>query len=182
MGLVHCSQQINVARVVVLCEPVPPVASFLHLAVLHVPRDQPRYLCPAQSRHRRDLLPQQTLSRALLLPIFLIANRAGHPFVDLLASRCLEPHLLAGLQKCPNLFQAQFFCVLHAYLQSQACEIRSPSGSCCVINTVALQAHAALYKTPLASSHPLVLKCPPRPSGLRESDVCRITARLRGGG
>src|ERR1700693_1772030 len=39
---------------------------------------------------------------------------------------CLEPHLLAGLQKCPDLFQAQFLCVLHANVQSPACETRSP--------------------------------------------------------
>src|SRR3982075_1037270 len=89
-----------------------------------------------------------------------MANRTRHPFVSLLASRRLEPHLLGGLQECPDLFQAQFFCVLHADLQSQACEIRSPSGSCCVINTVALQAHPALYKTIPAESHGVRVYCP----------------------
>src|SRR5260370_37468273 len=147
MCFVHCSQQINVGCRVVLCEPVPPVASLLYLHSFFVSSNQPRHLGPAQPCHRCDVLSQQTLNRALLFPIFLIANRARHPFIDLMASSRLEPNLLAGLQKCPDLFQAQFFCVLHAYLQSQACEIQSPSGSCCVINTVALQAHPALYKT-----------------------------------
>src|SRR6266446_203021 len=147
MCFVHCSQQINVGCRVVFCEPVPPVASLLYLTSFFVSSNQPRHLGPAQPCHRCHVLPQQTLDRALLFPIFLIANRARHPFIDLMASSRLEPNLLAGLQKCPDLFQAQFFCVLHAYLQSQACEIQSPSGSCCVINTVALQAHPALYKT-----------------------------------
>src|SRR6202162_1668130 len=76
-----------------------------------------------------------------------MAKCARHPFIYLPPSRRLESHLLARLQKCPDLFQAQFLCVLHADVQSQACELRPPSGSCCVINTVALQAHPALYKT-----------------------------------
>src|SRR5258706_5926315 len=156
MCFVHCSQQINVGCRVVLCEPVPPVASLLYLTSFFVSSNQPRHLGPAQPCHRCHVLPQQTLNRALLFPIFLIANRARHPFIDLMPSSRLEPNLLAGLQKCPDLFQAQFFCVLHAYLQSQACEIQSPSGSCCVINTVALQAHPALYKTLEPHSHTLV--------------------------
>jgi hypothetical protein len=98
MGLIHCSQQLDVGGWVVLGEPVPPLASLLHLAIVLVPRDQPRYLCPAQSRHRCDVLPQQTLNPALLFPILLIANRARHPFINLLPSRRLEPHLLGGLQ------------------------------------------------------------------------------------
>src|SRR5258706_16333624 len=165
MCFVHCSQQINVGCRVVLCEPVPPVASLLYLTSFFVSSNQPRHLGPAQPCHRCHVLPQQTLNRALLFPIFLIANRARHPFIDLMPSSRLEPNLLAGLQKCPDLFQAQFFCVLHAYLQSQACEIQSPSGSCCVINTVALQAHPALYKTD-------------RPGGLSYSAILMIMLRV----
>ena len=153
MRFVHRRQLFDVRWRVSAGEPVPAIAALLHHPALLIPPDQPRHLCPAQTRHLADVLPQHSLGFARLTVVFVLHQRPRHPVVNLLPFACFKSEFLASFQKRPDLLQAQPFSVLHADDQSPACGLPSPSGSFCVRNTPLLQAHPALYKTPAPCAH-----------------------------
>ena len=151
MRLVHLCQQFDVGRRIAANELVPAVASFLHYPCRLVARDESRHLRPAQSSHLQNVVPQNPLGRSLLAAVFVIYQRRRYPAMNLLPIARLKSEFLARRQERSNLFHAQPFSAFHADVQIPACGLRSPPGSLCVGNTCRLQAHPALYKTPLPS-------------------------------
>ena len=129
---IHFRQQLNVPGRVAVRKAVAPVAAFPYRAFPDVPRDEPRRLRSAQSRHLLQVLPQHPFDYLAPLPILLLAKCPADPSIDFCPIRSLKPYCIRCFPKYPDLLQAQPFFVLHADVQSSACEAHSPSGSFCI--------------------------------------------------
>jgi len=97
--------------------------------------NMPRGLRPAESSHVLDVGPQNPFGAPLLQRVFVMAEQALHPAVNLPAPATGEPHTLRGRKKCLDLNQTQLLCSKHADHPSSACPLRL------------LQAHLALDKS-----------------------------------
>ncbi len=106
------------------------------LADADIAANQPRGLRPAEPRHALHVGPQQPFGPPLLERVFVMAEQALHPAVNLRAAATFKPHTVRGRKKCLDLNQAQLLCTKHADHPSSACPLRL------------LQAHLALESTP----------------------------------
>jgi hypothetical protein len=140
--LVDIGQQIDVRTGVARGELGPLIDHRFHPSRAALQRNQARDLRSTQSRHPREVSPDQSLAGLVQARVLEPYQRLFDPTVHLLAPLAGEPHLSAAGQEVPNLLQAGGLCVVHADDQSPASRL-SPSGSSCVRIQSPVQAHLA---------------------------------------
>ena len=105
-----------------------------------ITRNQPCYLCPAQSRHAGDILAHQPFFGFAQARILLPHRPPLGPGINFVAALPCKMHFAAPGQKRPNLLQARRFRIVHADDQSPASR-SCPSGSSCMRIQSPSQAH-----------------------------------------